>query len=93
MVYGSDTPYTPNIGCAALCGGLEQLHYLSDEDKEKMFTCNALAIVPRLQDVLNIKSDAVGVDYAAHLLNAAQKRATGYAVSLPSCTVKAIPHN
>ncbi len=74
IVYGSDTPYTPNVGCAALCGRLEKLHYLSDEDKEKLFTRNALTIVPRLQEVLNIKSDVVGVNYAARPLNAAQKR-------------------
>lgn len=74
VVYGSDTPYTPNVGCTALCGGLEKLPWLSDADKDKLFTRNALAIVPRLQDVLHLKTDSRSVCYADRPLNAAQKR-------------------
>lgn len=74
VVYGSDTPYTPNVGCVALCGGLEKLDWLSDVEKEKLFTRNALTIVPRLQDVLNIKADVPSINYAVRPLNATQKR-------------------
>jgi len=52
LLYGSDAPYTPNLACMALSGGLEKFGGMSDEDKGKMFYGNAVSLIPRLQDIL-----------------------------------------
>lgn len=74
IVYGSDAPYTPNVACAALSGGLETLSFLTNAEKDKLFTRNALAILPRLQEVLHLSPDGPSVRYADRPLTARQKR-------------------
>lgn len=63
LLYGSDTPYTPNIGCIAQTGGLEQTDILTDGEKENMFTGNAIRLFPRLADLLNTTVSGTTVCY------------------------------
>ena len=73
LLYGSDSPYTPKIACTAQAGGLENTELLSDEDKEKMFTLNAVGLVPRLADILQVKPDGSPVNYANRKLSLKEK--------------------
>lgn len=52
LLYGSDAPYTPNIACIAQTGGLETTSILTADDKDDMFTRNAVRLVPRLSEIL-----------------------------------------
>lgn len=52
FLYGSDTPYTPDIACVALAGQLEKSKELSASEKKKMFTTNAYALNPKLKSIL-----------------------------------------
>ena len=48
ILYGSDTPYTDITACVGQAEALEQTEKLTDEQKEKLFTGNALALLPKL---------------------------------------------
>lgn len=74
LVYGSDTPYTPNIACVALSGGLEAVSLLNAEEKAKLFTGNAVRMIPRLGGILNVSVNGNSVCYANKPLTAKEKR-------------------
>ena len=74
LLYGSDTPYTPDIACTALSGGLEDIDWMSDEDKAKLFYENAVDLIPRLAGVLEINADGTGICYADRPLTQKEKR-------------------
>ena len=70
LVYGSDVPYTPMLGCLALSGGLETLAGLSDTDRQRIFYGNALALHPQLAELLELPSTmAHTVNYAENPLS------------------------
>ena len=77
LLYGSDTPYTPNIACIALSGGLESISGLSEEDKNKLFTENAIRLIPRLADVLGIEVHGKSVCYRDMPLTTREKIGRG----------------
>jgi len=56
IVYGSDGPYTPKTAAIGLAGALENTDQLTDEDKEKIFTLNAIDIVPGLSEILGVSA-------------------------------------
>lgn len=64
LLYGSDMPYTPNVACIAQTGGLEAVSGMSKNEKNAMFTFNAVKLVPRLADVLNVNVSGKTVCYA-----------------------------
>ena len=74
LLYGSDTPYTPDIACTALSGGLEDIDWLSDEEKAKMFYGNAAILIPRLTEILGITPEGKTINYANHQLTRKEKR-------------------
>lgn len=75
LLYGSDTPYTPGIACSAMAGGLEQVDFLSDEEKQQIFTGNALRLLPRLAPILGAETDGNGtVCYHEKPLTSAERR-------------------
>ena len=74
LLYGSDTPYTPDIACIALSGGLEDINWLNDGEKAKLFCGNAAALIPRLEGILEIDSDGKSITYADHPLTRKEKR-------------------
>lgn len=49
LVYGSDTPYTAIEACIGQTEALENTAKLTEEQKVKMFTENAWALLPRLK--------------------------------------------
>lgn len=55
FLYGSDCPYTPDAACIALAGNLAVTPLLTDEEKRKMFTLNAVQLIPRLRKILQIQ--------------------------------------
>lgn len=63
LLYGSDAPYTPDIACIAQTGGLESVSGFSKADKENVFTFNAVRLVPRLKNILNINVQGNSVSY------------------------------
>lgn len=73
LLYGSDMPYTPSIACIAQTGGLESVSGLSQDDKQKVFTGNAVALVPRLADVLGVAADHKTVCYKDNPLHFSEK--------------------
>lgn len=50
MVYGGDGPYTPDLATIALAGAIEQTDQLTEQEKEKIFTLNAIDIIPGLSE-------------------------------------------
>lgn len=64
LLYGSDSPYTPDIACIALSGGLEMFSGMSQADKEAVFFKNAVSIIPRLADILGVTVNNGSVCYA-----------------------------
>ena len=54
MLYGSDCPYTPKVACIALAGELERTSQLTDKERYQIFTQNAVDIMPRLKEVLDV---------------------------------------
>lgn len=75
LLYGSDTPYTPGIACAAMAGGLEQADFLTEEEKQQMFTANALRLLPRLAPILGVETDDAGtVCYQEKPLTSAERK-------------------
>lgn len=73
LLYGSDMPYTPGIACIAQTGGLETVSGMSKAEKNDMFTLNAVNLVPRIGDILNISPSGKSVCYADLPLNAKEK--------------------
>ncbi len=73
IVYGSDAPYTPDPACIAQTGALENIDYMDETDKENMFTLNAVRLVPRLGEILNIKTLGSTVCYSENELSAKDK--------------------
>lgn len=73
LLYGSDAPYTPNIACVALSGGLEQFNEISDEDSKKMFYKNAVSLIPRLQSIIGVTGSDGTVCYADKALTPSDK--------------------
>lgn len=53
MVYGSDGPFTPKPACIALAKALEQTEQFNINEKQMIFTDNAIALFPKLQNILN----------------------------------------
>lgn len=49
-LYGSDTPYTDITACVGQAEALEQTAKLTDAQKQKLFTGNALALLPKLKE-------------------------------------------
>lgn len=68
LLYGSDAPYTPDIACVAQTGGLEQSEGLNEEEKNYLFTYNAVKLIPRLEKILNVKVPGKTVCYADYPL-------------------------
>ncbi|MBP2659827.1 MAG: hypothetical protein H6Q69_2859 [Firmicutes bacterium] len=54
MLYGSDSPYTPKIATVTLAGSLEETEQFNVQEKEMIFTKNALTPFPRLSSILGI---------------------------------------
>lgn len=50
LFYGSDTPYTDITACVGQAEALEQTAKLTDAQKQKFFTGNALALLPKLKE-------------------------------------------
>lgn len=61
----------------ALSGGLESINGLSEEDKNKLFTENAIRLIPRLADVLGIEVPEKSVCYRDMPLTAREKIGRG----------------
>ena len=64
LLYGSDMPYTPNIACIAQTGALEKVSGMSRNEKDNMFTFNAVKLVPRLSDILDVSVSGKTVCYS-----------------------------
>ncbi len=77
LLYGSDMPYTPNIACIAQTGGLEAVSGMSQNEKNNMFTYNAVKLVPRLGKILNAAVDGKTVCYADSPLTLKEKASRG----------------
>lgn len=73
LLYGSDTPYTPNIACIAQTGGLEKVAGLNKTSKEDVFTFNAVRLVPRLSSILNVEVEGNAICYANNPLTMSEK--------------------
>lgn len=50
LLYGSDTPYTDICACIGQAEALEQTEKLTAEQKQKIFTDNALTLLPELKE-------------------------------------------
>lgn len=55
LLYGSDTPYTPIEACIGQAEALENTEKLTVSQKNKMFTENALELVPRLKEIIKLR--------------------------------------
>ena len=53
LLYGSDTPYTDISACFGQAEALENTEKLTHEQKKKLFTENAAALLPRLKEKAN----------------------------------------
>lgn len=51
LVYGSDSPYTAIEACLGQTSALENTAKLTEEQKQKMFTENAFALLPKLRNL------------------------------------------
>lgn len=60
MLYGSDGPYTPALGTIALAGALEQTDQLTGEEKQMIFTRNAIDIIPHLSGIIGVPAGTTG---------------------------------
>jgi len=63
MLYGSDGPYTPEIATTALAGALEKTDQFSEQEKNMIFTYNAINLFPQLKE-------SIGIDYRNDKTNA-----------------------
>lgn len=50
LLYGSDYPYTPTVGCMSLAGMLNDTNLLTEKQRQAIFYDNARALFPRLRD-------------------------------------------
>ncbi len=50
LVYGSDTPYTDISACVGQAEALENTNKITEAQKQKLFTENALALLPQLKE-------------------------------------------
>ena len=73
LLYGSDSPYTPVIACRVQTSGLEETEILSSKDKEKVFTLNAIKLIPRLEEILKVQTDSKLINYANNKLSLKEK--------------------
>lgn len=73
LLYGSDAPYTPDIACIAQTGGLETVSGLGGADKEKLFTFNAVRLVPRLKYILDVNVNGNAISYSCKPLTAPER--------------------
>lgn len=73
LLYGSDMPYTPDIACIAQTGGLETVSCMNTPEKEAMFTLNAVALVPRLADILHVSATGNALCYTNAPLSIREK--------------------
>lgn len=73
LLYGSDMPYTPDIACIAQTGGLETASCMNEPEKEAMFTLNAVALVPRLADILHVSATGNALCYTNAPLSIREK--------------------
>ena len=48
LFYGSDTPYTPEMGCILLADALDKTTLLSDRQREDVYRNNAVKLFPRV---------------------------------------------
>lgn len=48
LLYGSDYPYTPEIGCSTLAGDLDKTNLLNNEQRRAIYHDNALKLFPHL---------------------------------------------
>ena len=64
LLYGSDAPYTPSVGCVSQTGALEKTEELTEDQKADVFTFNAVALVPRLGSILKVTVTGLTVCYA-----------------------------
>ncbi|MCP9328682.1 MULTISPECIES: amidohydrolase family protein [Liquorilactobacillus] len=53
LLYGSDYPYTPSIGCEGLAGQLSQTRLLSEREKKDIFYNNAYNLVLKSKSIEN----------------------------------------
>lgn len=63
LLYGSDAPYTPTIACIAQTGGLETTEIITANDKDDLFTRNAVRLFPKLAGILEVSADGTTVCY------------------------------
>ncbi len=49
LLYGSDYPYTPEIGCITLAGALDKTNLLNNEQRRAIYHDNALKLFPHLK--------------------------------------------
>ena len=73
ILYGSDLPYTPALACTALSGGLEKTDCMTENEKDMMFTGNAVRLFPRLGETLRRTADGGTVCYADRKLTSSEK--------------------
>ena len=50
LLYGSDTPYTDILACIGQAQALEETQKISEQQKQKLFTDNALQLLPHLKE-------------------------------------------
>jgi predicted TIM-barrel fold metal-dependent hydrolase len=62
MLYGSDGPYTPELVTVAQAGALEQTKQFNMNEKEMIFTQNAIALFPRLGEILGVNKNVTQED-------------------------------
>lgn len=73
ILYGSDSPYTPALACTALSGGLEKTDCMTENEKDMMFTGNAVRLFLRLGETLERTADGGTVCYADRKLTSSEK--------------------
>lgn len=73
LLYGSDSPYTPTIACVAQTGGLEATPILTDIDRAKMFTENAVRLFPRLSELTAVPATGGTVCYRDNPLSGKER--------------------
>lgn len=56
LLYGSDTPYTDISACVGQAEALENTEKLTERQKQLMFTDNALALLPGLNEKIHINA-------------------------------------
>lgn len=73
ILYGSDSPYTPELACFALSGGLEKIDCMTEKEKDMMFTGNAVRLFPQLKSILGREDTGGTVCYGERKLTFGEK--------------------